>query len=202
MEKLIRQAFLHVDVIGPHVHDGHYDLIGPDSQIILPQVWETMVQPDWAVTMHLWPMPEPPSPPLPPSDFMPLPPHDPVTFLSSLPPWHVTQPLPKTKTKTKKLENKIPVISFPTSLAPDSTTSLSARSRSPSPPPPPPVKQLHNSSTSTPSKRQRRRKPPVSTSKIGAMPNRQGPKRYGKQEFSSKFEPTLSDNYSETYLSP
>jgi len=33
MEELIKQAFLHVDVIGPHVHDGHYDLVGPDGEI-------------------------------------------------------------------------------------------------------------------------------------------------------------------------
>ncbi|KAH7062373.1 hypothetical protein B0J12DRAFT_235884 [Macrophomina phaseolina] len=68
MEELIKQAFLHVDVIGQHVHDGHYDLVGPDGEIILPQVWETMVQPDWTITMHMWPMedPAPKSPPPPP----------------------------------------------------------------------------------------------------------------------------------------
>lgn len=59
MEDLIRQAFLHVDVIGPHVAEGHYDLIGPNSEIILPAVWETVVEPDWNITMHMWPMPEP-----------------------------------------------------------------------------------------------------------------------------------------------
>ncbi|UJO16681.1 uncharacterized protein CLAFUR5_04918 [Fulvia fulva] len=58
MEGLIKQAFLHVDVIGDHVHQGHYDLTGPDGEIILPQVWDTMVQPDWEITMHLWPMEE------------------------------------------------------------------------------------------------------------------------------------------------
>lgn len=73
MEELIKQAFLHVDVIGPHVHEGHYDLVGPDGEIILPQVWETMVQPDWAITMHMWPMPEPPPPP-PPGEPVPPPP--------------------------------------------------------------------------------------------------------------------------------
>jgi hypothetical protein len=62
MEELIKQAFLHVDVIGPHVHQGHYDLVGPDGEIILPQIWETMIQPDWTITMHMWPMPEPPPP--------------------------------------------------------------------------------------------------------------------------------------------
>lgn len=58
MEELIRYAFLHVAVIGPHVADGHYDLLGPSGEIILPQVWESLVEPHWAVTMHMWPMPE------------------------------------------------------------------------------------------------------------------------------------------------
>ncbi|KAK3115938.1 hypothetical protein LTR53_004216 [Teratosphaeriaceae sp. CCFEE 6253] len=62
METLIKQAFLHVDVIGEHVHQGHYDLTGPDGEIILPQVWDTMIQPDWEISMHMWPMPEPKAP--------------------------------------------------------------------------------------------------------------------------------------------
>lgn len=63
MEQLIHQAFLHVDGIGQHVLEGHYDLIGPDHEIILPQVWETMVHPDWTITMHMWPIDEPQPPP-------------------------------------------------------------------------------------------------------------------------------------------
>ncbi|OBT52271.1 hypothetical protein VE04_07263 [Pseudogymnoascus sp. 24MN13] len=59
MEDLITQAFLHVDVIGPHVQEGHYDLIGPNGEIILPQVWETLIESDMAITMHMWPEPEP-----------------------------------------------------------------------------------------------------------------------------------------------
>jgi hypothetical protein len=68
MEELIKQAFVHVDVIGPLVLEGHYDLIGPNGEIILPQVWETMIEPDWSISMHMWPMPEkpPPGPPGPP----------------------------------------------------------------------------------------------------------------------------------------
>lgn len=81
MEGLIKQAFLHVDVIGPHVLEGHYDLIGPDGEIILPQVWESMVQPDWAIAMHMWPMPEPPPGPHPP----PLPPNTEMFKSSHLP---------------------------------------------------------------------------------------------------------------------
>jgi hypothetical protein len=59
MEELIKQAFLHVDVIGPHVQAGHYDLIGPNGEIILPQVWDKVIEPDWAVTMQMWPMDRP-----------------------------------------------------------------------------------------------------------------------------------------------
>ena len=59
-EALIKQAFLHVDVIGQHVQEGHYDLMGPDGEIILPQVWDTMIKPDWEVSMHMWPIPETP----------------------------------------------------------------------------------------------------------------------------------------------
>ncbi|QKX62509.1 uncharacterized protein TRUGW13939_09670 [Talaromyces rugulosus] len=70
MEELIRQAFLHVEVIGPHVAEGHYDLVGPSGDIILPQVWETVIEPDWTVTMHMWPIPEKPKeePPPPPPE--------------------------------------------------------------------------------------------------------------------------------------
>ncbi|KAL9115743.1 MAG: hypothetical protein Q9227_000111 [Pyrenula ochraceoflavens] len=65
MEELIQQAFLHVEVIGPHIANGHYDLLGPNGEIILPQVWETVVEPGWVVTMHAWPMPEKPESPKP-----------------------------------------------------------------------------------------------------------------------------------------
>jgi len=58
MEELIKQAFLHIDKVGPHVQEGHYDLLGPNGEIILPQVWESVIEPDLSVTMHMWPMPE------------------------------------------------------------------------------------------------------------------------------------------------
>ncbi|WDK11950.1 hypothetical protein CGRA01v4_03229 [Colletotrichum graminicola] len=62
MEELIKQAFVHVDVIGPHVQEGHYDLIGPNGEIILPQVWDKVVEPDWTIEMRMWPMDKPPPP--------------------------------------------------------------------------------------------------------------------------------------------
>lgn len=76
MEHLIKQAFLQVDLLGPHVQEGHYDLIGPTGDLILPSVWENVVKPGWAITMTMWPLdkaplvgrPEPPlgKPPMPP----------------------------------------------------------------------------------------------------------------------------------------
>lgn len=60
MEGLIHRAFLHVDVLGPHVQEGHFDLVGPNGDIILPSEWESVVEPGWNITMHMWPMVETP----------------------------------------------------------------------------------------------------------------------------------------------
>lgn len=70
MEELIKQAFLQVDVLGPHVQDGHYDLTGPNGEIILPSVWEKVIEPDWSITMTMWPVEK--APPVGPR--MPMPP--------------------------------------------------------------------------------------------------------------------------------
>ncbi|APA08404.1 hypothetical protein SS1G_13351 [Sclerotinia sclerotiorum 1980 UF-70] len=45
MEERLKQAFLHDDALGPHVNEGHYDLVGPEDEITLPQVWEFVVEP-------------------------------------------------------------------------------------------------------------------------------------------------------------
>ncbi|THZ60794.1 hypothetical protein D6C85_09709 [Aureobasidium pullulans] len=58
MEALIKQAFVNIEHIGPHVANGHYHLLGPNNEIILPQVWEVVVQPGWDIKMQLWPLPE------------------------------------------------------------------------------------------------------------------------------------------------
>jgi hypothetical protein len=67
MEELIKQAFLYVNIVGPQVREGRYNLVNSNGEIILPQRWETTVQPDMAITMHIWPMPEPPKDALTPS---------------------------------------------------------------------------------------------------------------------------------------
>lgn len=53
---------------------GRYDLIGPDKEIIMPNYWESTVEPDMHITMMLWPVPEPKKeeePPIPIDDFGP-----------------------------------------------------------------------------------------------------------------------------------
>ncbi|KAF4461324.1 hypothetical protein FALBO_11883 [Fusarium albosuccineum] len=60
MEHLIRAAFRNVDIIEPHVIEGHFDLIY-GGRIILPDVWEDLVEPEMAILMALWPMDAGPS---------------------------------------------------------------------------------------------------------------------------------------------
>lgn len=110
MESLIKQAFAHIDVIGHHVHEGHYDLMGPDGEIILPQVWETMVKPDWDISMHMWPLPEPE--PLPEEPKIEIPPEDPFAGLNlRLENLGLAQHAPKPKkAKGSKKKNISPVL--------------------------------------------------------------------------------------------
>ncbi len=58
MEYLITEAFLHVADLGPHVADGHYDLLGPQHEIMLPSIWEAVIRPGWEISMEIWPLPE------------------------------------------------------------------------------------------------------------------------------------------------
>lgn len=63
MEGLINQAFAHIDGLAEHVMNGRYDLIGPDKEIIMPNYWESTIEPNMHITMMLWPIPEPPKEP-------------------------------------------------------------------------------------------------------------------------------------------
>ena len=64
MECLIKSAFLNIDAIGRQVADGQYDLTGPNGEIILPSVWQTIIEPGWTIIMHLCPLPDSNVPPL------------------------------------------------------------------------------------------------------------------------------------------
>jgi hypothetical protein len=60
METLIKQAFWHNDILGGHIQEGHYALMGPDGEIIFPRLWDAVIKPDWEVTKHMWPLPQTP----------------------------------------------------------------------------------------------------------------------------------------------
>jgi hypothetical protein len=59
MEEFIRQLFdwnvMYSHPLASHVHGHHYDLVGPDG-VILPQLWEESIKPNWSVSMHMWPL--------------------------------------------------------------------------------------------------------------------------------------------------
>ncbi len=56
MEELIKQAFESVEELEYQVHEGWYDLLGPGNEIILPSVWERVIEPEWSITMSMWPL--------------------------------------------------------------------------------------------------------------------------------------------------
>ncbi|TGO16311.1 hypothetical protein BPAE_0502g00060 [Botrytis paeoniae] len=65
ISELIKAAFLHVEIIGAHVSEGHYDIMNPAGEVILPQLWQDHVQPGWEISMSMWPIPGPPKPRFP-----------------------------------------------------------------------------------------------------------------------------------------
>ena len=58
MEYLIKEAFVYIPELGPHVADGRYDLLGPKHELITPATWEALIEPGSQITMHMWPIPE------------------------------------------------------------------------------------------------------------------------------------------------
>lgn len=133
MEELIKQAFVHVDIIGPHVQEGHYDLVGPNGEIILPQVWETMVEPDWAITMHMWPMPDPPEPKK--SASRPTTPGAPAIPSSNI---VVVEPAAHSKKKSSKKSSKHAPAPMPLAMPPMPPPPPVVPTSAPMPAPPPP----------------------------------------------------------------
>ncbi|KAB8300555.1 hypothetical protein EYC80_000714 [Monilinia laxa] len=59
IEELIQAAFKHVDIIGSHVNQGHYNIISSAGEVILPQLWEYHVQPGLEISMSMWPISSP-----------------------------------------------------------------------------------------------------------------------------------------------
>jgi hypothetical protein len=71
MENMIVQAHQGFDA-AELVQQRRYDLIGPTGEVIMPQVWDIMVEPGFDITLKPWPTPEPaePEPPPPPEPEM------------------------------------------------------------------------------------------------------------------------------------
>ncbi|KAF7507383.1 hypothetical protein GJ744_010700 [Endocarpon pusillum] len=57
MQTLVCQSFFHVETLKPYVVDGQYDLLDSDGAIILPQVWDSVIEPGQTIEMHLWSLP-------------------------------------------------------------------------------------------------------------------------------------------------
>ena len=54
MEEHLRQVFIISKTIGPQIAQGRFYILGPDGDIILPQFWDMLVEPDWNVTLEMW----------------------------------------------------------------------------------------------------------------------------------------------------
>lgn len=52
--QLVKSAFVMVDVLGPHVQNEHFDMIGPDGDIILPLTWAARIRPGMAISMQMY----------------------------------------------------------------------------------------------------------------------------------------------------
>ena len=53
----MRRRFSPYDALGSRVYMKEYDLLSPTGEIILPEAWECLIKPGWALEMRLWPMP-------------------------------------------------------------------------------------------------------------------------------------------------
>ena len=57
---MIKETFLLVPNLNLRVAECEYDLFGPQEEILSPSNWESMIEPDWEITMRMWPNPERP----------------------------------------------------------------------------------------------------------------------------------------------
>ncbi|KAL8938553.1 MAG: hypothetical protein Q9211_003158 [Gyalolechia sp. 1 TL-2023] len=62
MHNLICNAFRNVEEHRPHVSEKRYDLVDSSGNVILPLIWEDVIEPGWSISMHMWPIEESPGP--------------------------------------------------------------------------------------------------------------------------------------------
>lgn len=55
MKSIIIEAFASTPEIGPHVIEGHYDLLNTKGETILNSLWDTSIKPGDSIKMMMWP---------------------------------------------------------------------------------------------------------------------------------------------------
>jgi hypothetical protein len=112
MKRLIEQALGDFEPLSERVRTSHYDLMDPSGAIILPSLWETLLEPYWTIKMVMWPYGEQPPPEEPrpqrptvprpmtaasEGDLPPRPPPPPVPMPPSVTPKPRFPPVPREK---------------------------------------------------------------------------------------------------------
>ena len=54
MENLIKRSFSHVESMNAKIFRGSYDILSPTGEIILPEIWDSVVKPGWVVELRVW----------------------------------------------------------------------------------------------------------------------------------------------------
>ena len=54
MESLIKRSFSHVESMDSKIFRGRYDILSPTGEIVLPEIWDSVVKPGWVVELRFW----------------------------------------------------------------------------------------------------------------------------------------------------
>lgn len=54
MESLIKRSFSHVESMDSKIFRGRYDILSPAGEIVLPEIWDSVVKPGWVVELRFW----------------------------------------------------------------------------------------------------------------------------------------------------
>ena len=54
MENLIKRSFSHVESVDSRIFRGRYDILSPEGEIILPEIWDSVIRPGWVVELRFW----------------------------------------------------------------------------------------------------------------------------------------------------
>ena len=54
MENLIKHSFSQVESMNSKIFRGSYDILSPAGEIILPEIWDSVIKPGWVVELRFW----------------------------------------------------------------------------------------------------------------------------------------------------